>query len=333
MKHWVSEAVTVMFEQKAFAVKSKNDDVRSSCTSGGIFWEFASNVIDRGGVVYGCAFDQMLVARHVRCTSMKEVARCMGSKYSQSDMGDSINGVIRDLKAGLEVLFTGTPCQVAGVRKAVSRNLQEHLLLVDLVCHGAPSPLLFQQHLGNIERTRNKRVVGYKHRPKNKGWGEYLEIVNYSDGSKEQGTRLSGVWKEIFYSDAALRPSCYSCPFSINNRPGDITIGDYWGIENILPDFRDSKGVSLAIVNTSAGEAAFDRLDIERIQTSVKDAFLGNPNLVRPTKCPARREAVWEAFSKEGFSKGIRLQKFYAPLWKHAYRKTKPLLRKIGLIG
>lgn len=320
------------FNQISFAVKSKDDGIRSRCTSGGVFLELAQSFLDEGGVVYGCAFDDDLVARHVRCETMGEVERCVGSKYSQSDMGTAIPDAIADIKDGRRVLFTGTPCQIAGILASVPSRFRENLLAVDLVCHGAPSPVLFQQHLGNIERSRGKSVSGYIHRPKNKGWGEYLEIVEFSDGTREQGTRLAGVWKEIFYSDAALRPSCYSCPWSLGKRPGDITIGDYWGIENLHPEFRDAKGVSLVIANTPAGLAAVNALDIVCIETKVHEATVVNYNLLRPTALPARRQAVWDALSKHGFRFAIGEQKFFAPLWKHAYRKTKPLLRRLGLM-
>lgn len=324
--------ITDEFTQTAFAIKSKDDEIRSRCTSGGVFLELAQAVLSAGGVVYGSAFDNDLVACHVRCKTMGEVERCVGSKYSQSDMGTAIADVVADLKTGSRVLFTGTPCQVAGLLTSVPARFRENLLAVDLVCHGAPSPVLFQQHIGNIERSRGKTVSGYVHRPKNKGWGEYLEIVEYSDDSTEQGTRLSGVWKEIFYSETALRPSCYSCPWLLGRRPGDITIGDYWGIEIEHPEFRDSKGVSLVIANSPAGLAAVEALDVVLMETEVKEAVVRNPNLLRPTALPARRQAAWDAFSKLGFRTAIKEQKFFAPLWKHAYRKTKPLLRRLGLM-
>lgn len=320
------------FRQTAFAVKSKDDHIRSRCTSGGVFLEIAQATIDSGGVVYGSAFDCDLVARHIRCETMEEAERCVGSKYSQSDMGTSIDDVIMDLKNGKHVLFTGTPCQVAGLCKVVPTEMADGLLTVDLVCHGTPSPALFQQHLGNIERTRGKSVAGYVHRPKNKGWGEHLEIVKYGDGEIEQGTRLSGVWKEVFYSEAALRPSCYSCPWSIDKRPGDITIGDYWGIERELPEFRDSLGVSLVVTNTQKGLTAIEDLDLEVISTSLDTATKGNPNLVMPTSLSSRRGDMWNGFIKNGFYKTIKDQKLLAPLWKHAYRKAKPFLRRFGIL-
>lgn len=320
------------FPQRVYAVKSKDNCIRSRCTSGGVFLELAKATVVAGGIVYGCAFDDELVARHVRCETLPECERCVGSKYTQSDMGSAISDVLVDLKDGKRVLFTGTPCQVAGLLGVVPAKLADKLLTVDLVCHGAPSPALFQQHIGNIERTRGKQVAGYIHRPKNKGWGEYLEIIEFSDGAVEQGTRLAGVWKEIFYSEAALRPSCYSCPWSIDKRPGDITIGDYWGIEREHPEFRDQLGVSLVIVNTQHGMEAIDELDLEMIATSSETATSGNPNLLKPTALSERRSAMWDGFTKSGFSKTIHDQKLYAPLWKHLYRKTKPFLRRLGLL-
>lgn len=319
-----------MFKPRVFAAKSCSDDVRRRSTSGGVFWELASRVIADGGVVYGCAFDADLVARHIRCTGMEDVRRCMGSKYSQSDMGDCIRQAIADLRSGCKVLFSGTPCQIAGVRATVPQSLAEKLLLVDLVCHGASSPVLFQQHLGNIERQRGKKVVAYQHRPKNRGWGEYVELVRFSDGSVEQGTRLMGVWKEIFYREAAERPACHVCPWMLGNRPADLTIGDFWGIENTMPEFRDVLGVSLVVANTEKGLSAIYGTSLELRESDTESATKDNPNLLKPTLRPSNRNDIWESLYGHGFWVTCEKFKFFAPLWKHAYRKAKPLLRKIG---
>ena len=283
-----------------------------------------------GGVVYGCAFDTDLVAHHIRCATLEDVTRCMGSKYSQSDVGGCVRQAIDDLRSGRKVLFSGTPCQIAGVRAAIPRGLADKMLLVDLVCHGASSPVLFQQHLGNIERQRGKRVVAYQHRPKNRGWGEYVESARFSDGSVEQGTRLVGVWKEIFFRDAAERPACHACPWLLGNRPGDISIGDFWGVENTMPEFRDALGVSLVIVHTGKGLEAVHEAGLELRESDSENAVRGNPNLLRPTPRPSSRDAIWESFYEHGFRTTCFKFKFIAPLWKHAYRKAKPLLRKIG---
>ena len=320
------------FKQSVFTVKSVDDSIRSRCTSGGIFLELALMEIGNGGVVYGSAFDENLMVCHIRCTTIEDIERCVGSKYSQSDMGSAISNVIADLKFGRHVLFTGTPCQVAGLVNCVPSRYRSSLIAVDLVCHGAPSPVLFQQHIGNIERVRGKKVVGYIHRPKNKGWGEHLETAVYSDESKEQGTRLLGVWKDIFYSETTLRPACYSCPWSIDKRPGDLTIGDYWRIEDSHPEFRDRLGVSLVVANTEEGLATVEGLSLDRIETSINDAAKGNPNLLEPTPRPLRTNAVWSSFEKRGFADAIKEQRFYVPLWKHLYRQAKPLLRKLGVL-
>lgn len=319
------------FEQCVFAAKSRRDDVRSRCTSGGMYWELAVRTILDEGVVYGCAFDESLRAHHVRCSTLAEVERCMGSKYSQSDVGDTFSQVLADLKRGRSVLFTGTPCQVAGLVGIVPAGLRDSILLVDLVCHGAPSPTLFQQHLGAMERARDKRIVGYEHRPKNVPWGEHLEMARYDDGSQEQGTRLSGVWRQLFYSNTALRPACYACPWSIDRRKSDITIADYWGIDQCLPGYRDAKGVSLVIVNSLRGHRAFEELDVEAVPTSLESACAGNPNLRRPTARPEQRDEVWESFWSKGFRATCQAYGFRISLVKQLYRKLKLLLSVAGL--
>lgn len=279
-----------------FAARNRDDVVRCNSTSGGMYQALASYVIEElNGVVYGCAFDDKLHAIHIRCEDMVEAERCMGSKYSQSDMRDSVRLVCEDLKAGRTVLFTGTPCQVAAVR-AVSANIRGHLLAVDVICHGVPSPNVFQGWLAEMERARGARVVAYEHRPKTFGWQQHFERVTWEDGRIEQNTRYTETWKRLFFDDKMLRPSCYRCPYTVAySRPGDLTIADFWGIEttsHVQPNDQ-ALGVSLVLANDEVGLSILSELNIEYEIASLAEALPGNPMLEHPSSYIGDRDEPW----------------------------------------
>lgn len=288
----------------AFAARNRDDAIRRRSSSGGMYHALASHVInDLGGVVYGCAFDGGLRAVHVRCETMTEAERCMGSKYSQSDMGDSIRLVRDDLSAGRTVLFTGTPCQVAAVRAACA-NLEGGgiLMTADIICHGVPSPGVFQGWLAELERVRGARVVRYEHRPKSTGWGHF-ERITWEDGRSEQCTRYSETWKRLFYGNRMLRPSCYRCPYTVTEgRPGDLTIADFWGVESTTHTRGDDAalGVSLALANSPAGLRVLFELDADLEPATMAEALPKNPMLQRPSTCEGDRDVPWRELYNEG---------------------------------
>lgn len=286
-----------------FAARNKDINVRRMSSSGGVFHALASYVINSlGGIVYGCAFDDELRAVHIRCRSLAEVERCMGSKYSQSNMGDSIRKIQADLELGYTVLFTGTPCQVAAVRAACAECGLGCLITADIICHGVPSPPVFQEWLSMVEALRRKKIVGYEHRPKTKGWGHF-ERITWQDGRCEQGTSISEGWKRLFYDNRMLRPSCYRCPYTtVSKRPGNITIADFWGVENTAHARPGDMalGVSLVLVNDELGLRQFSSLDLEVEIAELSEAISRNPMLVRPSMCEGAREAVWKDLYENG---------------------------------
>lgn len=288
----------------AFAARNCDEEVRRRSSSGGMYHALASHVIcNLGGVVYGCAFDGNLKAVHVRCETVEEAERCMGSKYSQSDMGDSIRQVRGDLRAGRTVLFTGTPCQVAAARVACADIAGGGCLMTaDIICHGVPSPGVFQGWLAELERARDARVISYEHRPKSMGWGHF-ERVTWGDGRVEQGTRLSETWKRLFYDNRMLRPSCYQCPYTVVvGRPGDLTIADFWGVEMTSHARRGDGilGVSLVLANGPTGLGILSKLDIDLELAAIAEVLPRNPMLERPSTYEGEHDAPWRKFYDEG---------------------------------
>lgn len=314
-----------------FAAKNRDNGVRRRSSSGGIFQALASYVIrELGGVVYGCAFDDHLKAVHIRCETIAEAERCMGSKYSQSDMGDVIQRVRVDLETGRTVLFTGTPCQVAAVRAACLDIGETTLLTSDIICHGVPSPAAFQEWLRLLEDARKKDIRRYEHRPKTMGWG-HSERVTFSDGSSEQGTRWVETWKRYFYDNRSLRPSCHFCPYTtIAARPGNITIADFWGIKNTqLAFFYDNLGVSLVLANDERGLKMLARLDVEYVKADIADALPGNPMLEHPSTYKGNKSAVWEGVYRDGMLVTMKREKFLVSPARSVGSRMKKTVKKL----
>lgn len=311
----------------AFAFKH-NDDVRSFSSSGGAFWALALPVINDGGVVYGAAFDEDFTVRHIRCEDGEQLKRCCGSKYVQSDMGDTFRSVKTDLDAGRNVLFTGTPCQVAGLRSylAVSKPRgggYDNLIAIDLLCHGAASPGLFGDHVAFLE-SRHGKLASFSFRDKGDGWHHYRNLATFADGSKGAGYDV-GAYQEVFNFSYAARPVCASCPYAALERVGDLTLGDCWGIEGRLPSIDDDRGVSLVYAENKRAESLMRGLGEGVNELGVRDCLQGV--LRHPCAASKDRRSFWEAYSRGGYLACIRRFTSYGLLRRSA-RTTRKILRK-----
>lgn len=317
-----------------YAAKNKNEQDRKRSSSGGMFLNLSDYVLKQNGVIYGAAFNDELRVEHIRAEDKENRDRCIGSKYSQSKLGDIFQKVKQDIENNKMVLFTGTPCQIAGLNKFLGNMNKEKLILVDIVCHGTPSPKLFNEYIKFIEKKRKKKIKGYFHRAKDFGWGVHLEKVLYEDGKEEFKSTLSQSWKTVFYTHFALRPSCYNCKFTNLDRPSDITIADFWGIKKFAPEFADKEGVSLFIVNTVKGKEVFEniRKNLDCIERSAHEATEGNPNLKTPSKMPENRKKFWEEYQKNGIE--FILKKYGRYNAKEITKDyIKRVLRKMKLLG
>ena len=280
-----------------YAVQHMNEEVRAASRSGGIFTAVSDYILDQGGVVYGCVLSDSFKATHVRAESIEQRNRMRGSKYIQSSMGGTYKDVKSDLEHGRIVLFTGTSCQVAGLKSFLGREYS-NLLCVDIVCHGVPSPAVWEKYLEWQERKAKAKVIAVDFRNKKDfGWRDHIETLTMGNGERVS----SSFFKEIFYGHNALRPCCYECPFKSIMHPGDITIADYWGIEKAAPEFNDNKGVSLVIVNNDKGAVVFENVKDNLVwkQTRIEDSM--QPPLIAPFPKPESREQFWEDFRERKF--------------------------------
>lgn len=300
---------------KGYAVRHKDVGEVERSQSGAAFAAISDEVLRSGGVVYGAAFGEHFKVVHHRATTAAERDAFRGSKYVQSDMMGIYPSVRKDLREGRQVLFTGTPCQVAAMRRYIPEELQTGLLLVDVICHGVSAPGAWEEYLKWLERKQGSEVVMVKFRDKKFGWSSHYESFRFADGSEIYP-------KFRFYSLYTIRKSCARCPYCNLARPSDVTIGDYWGLERLSKEFAsDDRGCSLVLVNTKKGARMFSRISesVDYIEAGGPERYL-QPNLRSATELPPKRMR---------FERGYKLFGIRGALWMSGFAGLPLLVRKI----
>ncbi|WP_295582546.1 polysaccharide pyruvyl transferase family protein [uncultured Oscillibacter sp.] len=282
-----------------YAAWHRDDGIRRDSTSGGAFTALAEYVLEGGGVVYGAAFDGRQHLRHVACFRKEELWRLRGSKYVQSDLGDTF----REIRVALEtrqVLFSGTPCQVDGLYRFLGGR-PENLTTCDLVCHGVPSPGVWEDMAASIQRRKGKGLQAVRFRNKVTGWKDSHLTTVYDDGTVDTAPLFRTEYGRAYGRALFLRPACHRCVYTSMTRPGDFTLGDFWGLRpEELPD-QQEKGVSLLMVNTPHGSHIFDQLPLARKAFPAERAIAGNPRLASPIPASPQRAAFFAAYALEPF--------------------------------
>lgn len=260
----------------AFGCRSKDDALRLVSSSGGVFTELARLTLEDGGMVFGAGFDDCFDVRHVCVESEAELGSLRGSKYVQSSIGRTYVQVEQCLKLGTSILFSGTPCQIAGL-KLYLREPMPRLLCVDFFCHGVPSPSVWRRYIDFQERRNGSRLSGVSFRAKDRGWRRFSMALLFVDGSRYCRTLDYDPYMRAFLADICLRPSCHACRFKGLNRQSDVTLADFWGIEKVIPRLDDNLGTSLVLANTPNGRLALERLaeviEIEEVSLQVAGQF------------------------------------------------------------
>lgn len=286
-------------KKMSFAVQMKDTDTRLRCQSGGMSSLLVDTVLSKGGIVYGCILDEKFNAVYGRITTNQESERLRGSKYVQASTNGIYETVKGDLKQGELVLFLGTPCYAEGLLSYLHGKFRENLILVDIICHGVPSPKLWRDFLTYRREQEGKEITKVNFRDKEHfGWHSHVESLWFGDERKS-----STIYTTIFYAHVAFRHSCLACPFTSTDRHSDITISDCWGLEKKIPSFDDNRGTSLAIVNTEMGRKWFQygMVNADIVPVDLKDYM--QPQLQHPSSCdPDRRTKFWSNYKCKGYS-------------------------------
>ncbi|MCR2049083.1 Coenzyme F420 hydrogenase/dehydrogenase, beta subunit C-terminal domain [Acetatifactor muris] len=284
---------------KAFAVKNRDENIRRNSSSGGVFYELAKDIIQRGGTVYGACFDEDFQVLHLRGESLGDVCKMQGSKYVQSNLAGIFKSVKEDLMADKTVLFTGCPCQVDGLKQYLKDCKKDGLVTCDLICHGVNSPRVWKDYLAYISRKRKIQNIYF--RDKLWGWHEFSMKIQMNQKEYLESPSYDFFF-QAFFSSFILRNSCFSCKYANLYRKSDITIGDFWGIEHVFPEFDDDKGVSLVLVNTPEGQEYFSHIseNVIVVETEIEDCM--QPSLRNPVKRPNNYDKFWEDYLDRGFA-------------------------------
>lgn len=287
----------------------KDEAVRQASSSGGAFTLFAMEILRRGGVVFGAVMNGKR-AEHAMAETPEQLAAMRGSKYVQCAVGDAYTKAAAALKAGRPVLFTGTPCQTAGLLTFLGKR-DENLYLVDFICHGVPSPMVLEKYMDSIEDKSKAKIVSFSFREKDHGWhpsGLQLGTrVKLSDGREiRRYPALRDTYMNGFLEDIYLRPCCYECRFkTIPKGTADMTIADFWGVDKAMPALNDGKGTSLVLIHNERGQALFDsvRDGFEYRECDFDRAVVKNPTVTHSAKPSAVRGRFFDALAQRGYDK------------------------------
>ena len=317
----------------AYAVKNRNENERYASTSGGIFSLLAENVIDQGGIVFGAAYDSDFSVRHIKVCERKDLSLLQGAKYVQSVIGSSYIEAKKELASGRLVLFSGTPCQCAGLKSFLGK-LYENLTTVDIICHGVPSPKAWQAYVDYRSQKENEGIRPFRinMRSKSSGWSHYgySTEFDYGDGKISQIGNGHDLFMQAFVGNICLRSSCSDCKAKGVGRCTDVTLGDYWGIWNQHPEFDDNKGTSVVFVHTQKGRKILGQLSdkMECLKVDIEDAYKENGSLVNSSPSHSGRDEFLEQITADNFED---LVKKYFP--QESVQKLGILQRIKGKLG
>lgn len=326
-----------------YAAQLKDKTILKKSSSGGVFSLIAEHVIGSGGIVFGAAWDEHLQLRHIGVETIDALQKLRGSKYVHSDIGNTFIQARDNLKSGRLVYFTGTPCQIAGL-KLFLRKDYTNLITSDLVCHGTPSQKLFNLFVKGMEKDRNVRLIDYQFRDKKVfGWScsSSSSSINRKTGKKKYhfyDRNMVGYF-QAFIKGHITREDCYKCPFASPERVSDITLADYWDISSHHPEFPNSReGVSLILINSTKGRNLLDLLEKNVIlckSTLTSALKTSNHNLKAPTPRPSERDnAYTEAFSdfesfRDKYAAMARPEDYYRKVYRNMRIKSLPFIRTL----
>ena len=305
--------------QRVIGARLKDRELLLKSASGGVFAGIARHVLQTpGSAVFGCAFDKDLdkdldkdsdkdlVARHVCVTDAKDIEPLQSSKYVESDVGDTYTQTKQLLEQEKTVLYSGTPCQIAGLYAFLGRDY-DNLFTMDLICHGVPSPLLFKRYVTWLGKKHGGKVIDYSFRSKDKrGWGKCCKVVVKTKSKTKRlypNLKLDPYYSQ-FLAAGTYRESCYVCKYSASSRVGDITIGDFWGVELAHPGFHSKDGVSVILVNSQKGGDLLNTalINYEIIESTFDNAAIYQGNLSKPTKRPEVRDTALQDIHNDDVS-------------------------------
>lgn len=310
-------------EIKAYACYNKNEEERLNSSSGGIFILLAKKIIAMGGVVFGACFDENFQVKHAYAETKKDLRKFMTSKYVQSKIGETYKDAKKFLDQDRYVLFTGTPCQIEGLKKYLKKDYDK-LFTQDIICHGVPSPKVWEKYLEYREKVDGYHPEKVNFRQKDSGWSLFALALFYKTTMYKQNHKKD-LFMRAFLQNACLRESCYDCSFKKKYRVSDITLADYWGVTNIHPELNDDKGISLVLINSKKGLELFNFIinEINYIKTDFEKAISYNSAYLESASINFENKEFFENLDKMKFNKLVEkyVPNIKVPFIKRCFRK------------
>lgn len=292
----------------AFAVINKDIEIRNNSSSGGIFFSLAESILKVGGVVFGAAFtDDFKSVEHIAVTKIENLWKLQGSKYLQSQIGNSYKEAKDHLEKGLPVYFSGTPCQIAGLYAFLGKDYK-NLITQDIICHGVPSPLIWKKYVEYRESKAASSTRRTFFRHKKYGWKKFSVQFVFENCTEYIQILTEDLYMRGFLANLYLRPSCYQCSFKSENRISDITLADFWGVENICPEMFDDRGTSLVLINTAKGKTLFNTIkpQTQNCEVEKSEALKYNSAATKSSLLPQKRKLFMDDIKTKPFSNIIK---------------------------
>lgn len=321
----------------SYAAKTRDENLLSASTSGGAFTELARVVLAEGGVVCGAGWDSEFNVVH-KCVEFEAgLAELRGSKYVQSKL-DCVYSQIRGfLSDGRKVLFTGTPCQCAAMRRKFGDNPK--FIICGLMCYSNTPPYVWRKYLDEVQSAAHSRIRSINFREKRAGWKDSRFTISFEDGREISESLYQNLYWKVFYSGFATAEACFNCRFRNGAHGADLIIGDFWGIEKVLPDIDYAKGINAVLVYTERGDGLLKRTALDMVETTYNDVLSGNPYLVKSISVDAKKRKAFQGGCSRGTLKGAYNFSCFGPWYYRiplgAYRKLRGLagkfVRRIGL--
>ncbi len=313
-----------------YAAVNAEDTVRLNSSSGGVFTLLAQTVLDAGGAVFGAAVTEDMQIAHICITDPEELWRLRGSKYVRSSMAGVYTQVKEQLQTGRPVLFTGTACQVGGLH-AFLKEEYDNLLCQDLICHGAPEASVWKQYVAYREKKAGAKAISINFRDKSTGWRDYCLKMTFENGNVYQQSVYKDPYMRAFLRDLSLGLSCYQCAFKGLNRQADITLGDFWGVEQVVPELDDNQGVSVVFIHTEKGQRMLQQImpKLKLVPVPAEAAVRQNPAMLHAAKRPENRERFLQELSSRHFESVVNKYCPRPTLMRRVIRKIKRLVGKL----
>lgn len=293
-------------EPIAYAARNRKENVRKVSTSGGVFASAAEYVLSQNGFVCGAVFDADFSVKHICTNAPQQIRDMMGSKYAQSDMGDSFQQVKEKLQMGKLVLFTGCPCQIAGLNAFLGKSY-ENLILMELICHGIPSAAMLKSYIQLLETRFHAALVQIQFCDKTGGWHNRAVSAKFSNGKVYRKPTTADGFMRGLLGNTYLKTSCYGCPFRGYKSGADLMMGDFWGAEAEMPEIDDNTGLSAILVTSSRGNDFFQKLELDKYAVRADQIIRYNKNIINLPQPDKNREKFYQLAREKGFSQAIDL--------------------------